>query len=1037
MSRVRRSVWAAALLGLLGALPAHAAQFQVQTVDSLGSDRGVHSSLALDTHGQPHISYYGDNQLLYASKHDSTWSYETVDSDVGYYTSLALDSSDVPHICYFDSTRADVRYATKAPGYWVTELVDSAGSVGQYATIALDPSGRPAIAYCDFTNGDLKYAIRDNGAWSIEVADSVGVVGYYTSLAFDRAGQACVSYLNLAGGLKFARRTPSGWVAVNVELGGNLGSFSSLALDTLGFGHISYADLDAHSLRYAEETPLGWFKQTVDPSNGAGPYTSLRLDAGMNPRISYIAAGTKRLNYAERSGFLWTFQVVDPSVQVTHFNSLRLDASGNPVISYYDELRSNLKIADASIHLIEPQGGEFWAAGSAQNVVWTGVGPVDVYLSQDNGLSYTKVTSTPDPYHIIPITAPAWSSGTVRLKVVRDSIPAVSETSRTLSIAPGLSSPWWTKLVDGTGLTGFTPSMQVSSSGSPRITYWDTTNGAVRYASRSAGAWTPETVRSGLGSHTDAPLAVDPTGAPTVAFFDNTAHRLMWARRANGAWASEIAVPLLATAEHCALALDRYGMPRIAYYEPVPGRLVLAARFGISWATETVETGDGVGFWNALALDTLGYPYLAYYDANAGDLKFASKTGAAWTIEVVDQVGDVGAHTALALDRNAEPHVSYVDVSNGYLKYARRSGGAWIIQTVDGSGRVGGATSITLDASGEPRIAYHDRVRRKLLVATHSGASWILETVTPALNAGSMSSLALGPDGNARVAYLDDIQNDLRYASSSIELNELPPATRWPVGAHRTVAWDGNGAVSLSLSRDAGATFNLLASGLTGPSTTLIVPGPSTPNAVLRLDRSLPLSFSVSDTFAIAAGVDLLSFRADQIPFGTGADVTWQTDPTVPDLAGYRLERALGGAAYTTLFALTTSTAYLDPAATAGTTYRLTAINGGGGEFALGEATFLPRKPLAAGPLPYRRGALAITFAVAAGAPGGSRSEIRLYDVRGRLVRTIVNGPVAAGFQSAAWDGTDDRGRRVASGLYVLKSVSGGHETSLKIAVVR
>jgi len=52
-------------------------------------------------------------------------------------------------------------------------------------------------------------------------------------------------------------------------------------------------------------------------------------------------------------------------------------------------------------------------------------------------------------------------------------------------------------------------------------------------------------------------------------------------------------------------------------------------------------------------------------------------------------------------------------------------------------------------------------------------------------------------------------------------------------------------------------------------------------------------------------------------------------------------------------------------------------------------------------------------------------------------VRTIVNGAYAAGFQSAVLDGTDERGRKVASGLYVLKSVSGGHETSLKLAVVR
>ena len=1019
-------------LGLAACATAQAAQFQVQTVDSLGSDRGIHSSLALDSEGEPHISYYGDNSLLYASKHDSTWSYETVDTDVGFYSALALDRNDVPHICYFDSARADVRYATKVPGYWVTELIDSSGSVGQYATIALDPSGRPGVAYFDFTNGNLKYAIRDNGAWSVEVADSAGNVGFYASLAFDRSGRACISYLNLDGGLRFARRTSAGWVSVSVELGANLGSFSSVAIDTLGFGHISYADLGAQSLKYAEETPLGWYTQTVDPGDGAGPYTSLRLDSAMNPRISYIAARTKRLVYAARTRATWNFQIVDPAVQVTHFNSLNLDAGGNPVISYYDEVRTNLKIADASIHLIEPRGGEFWAAGSSQNVVWTGVGPVNVFMSPDDGATYTKVTPAPVPYHVISITVPTFASSTVRLKVVRDSVLAVSATAGTLTVAPGLASPWWTTLVDGAGLTGFTPSLALTASGSPRITYWDTPNGAVRFASRFGGVWTSETVQSGLVSHTDSPLALDAAGSPSVAYFDNAALQLKWAIRLNGVWNSEVAVPMLATAEHCSMALDRYGMPRIAYYERSPARLVLAARFGVTWGTETVDVGDSVGLWNALALDTLGHPFLSYYDGVARDLKFASKPGAVWMIETVDQAGDVGSNSALALDPQGEPRISYVDATNGFLKVATRAGGTWTIETVDASGRVGGATSIALDASGEPRITYHDQVRRKLLVARRSAGLWSVETVTAALNAGRMSFMAIGPDGNVRAAYLDDLLNDLQYASSAVELNELPPGTNWPVGSHRTVRWGGNGSVDVSLSLDGGATFHPLASSVQGGSATVLVPGPSSTQAVLRLDRPLPRSFSVSDTFTISAGVDLLSFRADQVPFGAGADVTWQTDPAVPDLMGYRLERALGGGAYVTVLSLTTSTEFRDTDATPGTTYRLTAINGTGTEFLLGEASYLPRKPLAAGPLPYRSGDLAISFATA-----GTHSEIRLYDVRGRLVRTIVNGTYGAGFQSAAWDGTDDRGHKVPSGLYVLKSESHGHETTLKIVVLR
>jgi len=238
--------------------------------------------------------------------------------------------------------------------------------------------------------------------------------------------------------------------------------------------------------------------------------------------------------------------------------------------------------------------------------------------------------------------------------------------------------------------------------------------------------------------------------------------------------------------------------------------------------------------------------------------------------------------------------------------------------------------------------------------------------------------------------------------------------------------------VNLSFSSDAGGTFTPVAASLSGGTYAFLVPGPGTPHAVVRIDRTLPASFSVTDTFEIRVGVDLLSFRALQTLFGKGADVTWQTDPAGPDLSGYRLERSLGGAPYGMLVPLTAAASFHDDAAVSGTKYRLTAVNGVGGEFVLGETEFIVRRPLAAGPLPYRGGSLTISFAALP-----ARTELRLYDIRGRLVRTIVRGDFPGGLQSVAWDGKDDKGRKVSSGLYVLKSESGGHETSLKIMVVR
>jgi flagellar hook assembly protein FlgD len=62
----------------------------------------------------------------------------------------------------------------------------------------------------------------------------------------------------------------------------------------------------------------------------------------------------------------------------------------------------------------------------------------------------------------------------------------------------------------------------------------------------------------------------------------------------------------------------------------------------------------------------------------------------------------------------------------------------------------------------------------------------------------------------------------------------------------------------------------------------------------------------------------------------------------------------------------------------------------------------------------------AIRFSLA----GESRVELAIYDVAGRSVRTLVAEQLAAGPHEVAWDGRDDRGAPVASGLYFYKLVT-------------
>jgi len=75
----------------------------------------------------------------------------------------------------------------------------------------------------------------------------------------------------------------------------------------------------------------------------------------------------------------------------------------------------------------------------------------------------------------------------------------------------------------------------------------------------------------------------------------------------------------------------------------------------------------------------------------------------------------------------------------------------------------------------------------------------------------------------------------------------------------------------------------------------------------------------------------------------------------------------------------------------------------------------------------------AIRFSLAA------EGEVRLaiYDVAGRSVRTLVAGKRPAGPSEAMWDGKDDRGAPVASGLYFCHLVTAEQTAVRKMVMLK
>ncbi len=62
---------------------------------------------------------------------------------------------------------------------------------------------------------------------------------------------------------------------------------------------------------------------------------------------------------------------------------------------------------------------------------------------------------------------------------------------------------------------------------------------------------------------------------------------------------------------------------------------------------------------------------------------------------------------------------------------------------------------------------------------------------------------------------------------------------------------------------------------------------------------------------------------------------------------------------------------------------------------------------------------------------------IRIYNVNGALVRTLVNGVQTVGDHVERWNGTDDRGRPLPSGAYYYRLESHGFSDSKKLILLR
>ncbi len=334
--------------------------------------------------------------------------------------------------------------------------------------------------------------------------------------------------------------------------------------------------------------------------------------------------------------------------------------------------------------------------------------------------------------------------------------------------------------------------------------------------------------------------------------------------------------------------------------------------------------------------------------------------------------------------------------------------GGWVRLTMTRSGR---------DLAAEPLPIAHYGVWRRVdsaaLIEILAGVPHDQSAVDPSL-AQTFEALPLfSHDGRT-------------FVESSFEVaGTLPPGT-WEFITTIPAIQQNNYLVALPTATDAEPTEFVVTAHTTTPSiwyTSTVASGQSVDNIAPGVPTGFAVAYNTGDgntlSWNLAPEEDFQYFR-----------VYRSTDPSfTPSLA--------------TLVHETATTGWADPDYDGGVVYyKITALDHAGNESGPAIATVTaigdtPAPRVAAlyqnHPNPFNP-ATHIRYDVPR---GGADVQLAIYDVSGRRVRTLVSGRQSEGEKSANWDGRDDAGAAVATGVYFYRATIGSFASTRKMVLLK